>query len=143
MAIPYPDLSGFSDEMAQAIARMIRLVGQMHDRFPDLDRFAVATDTEIDLAAAQTVARHVENLGLGFELMPLPFDPAALLHQRTEQTAHSQDSVTVGTGSPNPASTATAASPQVPLKRPLPFAAGRSHQERSGTPVGRTQSSSP
>ncbi len=80
MMVSYPDVSLLPEDLGQAVCRMVRLVNQMHDRFPELDRFALAAETDIDRRAAEIVSHHVARLGLGFEMFVSPYDPQHLPH---------------------------------------------------------------
>lgn len=80
MRIPYPDVSGFAEDLAAAVCRMVRLVNHMHERHPELDRFALSAETEIDRIAAEVVVKHVATLDVGFEMFLSPYDPGALPH---------------------------------------------------------------
>ena len=72
--IPFPDVSALSPDLAAAIVRMVRLVNEMRRRHPDLDRFAISTETEIVRLAAGFVGSWVERQGLDFSLMISPWD---------------------------------------------------------------------
>lgn len=80
MRVSYPDVSLLPAELSQAVCRMVRLVNQMHERYPDLDRFALAAETDIDRRAAEIVSLHVARLGLGFDMFVSPYDPRHLPH---------------------------------------------------------------
>jgi len=72
--IPYPDVTRLPEELGLAVCRMVRLVNEMRRRYPDLEQFALSTETELDRRAAAIVVRHVERLGLGFTLLLSPWD---------------------------------------------------------------------
>lgn len=87
MHVSYPDVSLLPEDLGQAVCRMVRLVNQMHERYPELDRFALAAETALDRRAAEIVAHHVNRLGLGFEMFVSPYDPAQLPHAGPAVTA--------------------------------------------------------
>ncbi|MFC7331844.1 hypothetical protein [Rhodocista pekingensis] len=70
--IPYPDLTDLPAPLAKAVVRMVRLVNEMHRRYPELDCFAVDADDMLDRQALAIVAQHVDRLNLSLRLLPAP-----------------------------------------------------------------------
>jgi hypothetical protein len=77
--VTYPDISDLPEELAAAVVRLVRLVNQMRQRYPTLDRFALSVETEVDLRAAVIVSQHVERHCRDFELLLSPWDGNRLM----------------------------------------------------------------
>ncbi len=82
--LPYPHLSDLPDDLAAALARLVRLINQLRRRNPDLDRLALSVETELDLRAAIILIRHIEQRGGNFHLMLSPWDGRLLLDGPSE-----------------------------------------------------------
>lgn len=74
-ALPLPDLGQLDPELAAAVERVGRLIQLVRTRYPDLDRFAVAPDSDIDRKAAFLLAAHLAAHNLDFGFIVCDFDP--------------------------------------------------------------------
>ncbi len=83
--VTYPDVADLPDEVAAAVVRLVRLVNQMRQRYPNLDRFALSVENEIDLRAAVIVSQHVEKNCRDFELLLSPWDGSRLMENMQTQ----------------------------------------------------------
>ncbi|SNS96157.1 MULTISPECIES: hypothetical protein [unclassified Azospirillum] len=83
--VTYPDLTDLPEEVAAAVVRLVRLVNQMRHRYPDLDRFALSVENDVDLRAAVIVSRHIEKHCRDFELLLSPWDGSRLMETMQAQ----------------------------------------------------------